>query len=61
MIRERQREGIAKASGKHLGRVAILKPAQVNELRRRVKAGEDKAQIAEAFGISRASVYNYMA
>lgn len=63
MIRERQREGIAiaKAKGKHLGRAAILKPAQVKELRKRVAAGEDKAQIAEAFGISRASVYNYMA
>lgn len=63
MIRARQREGIdaAKAAGKHLGRAAILKPAQVKELRKRVAAGEDKAQVAEAFGISRASVYNYMA
>lgn len=61
MIRERQREGIAiaKAKGKHLGRAAILKPAQVKELRKRVAAGEDKAQVAQAFGISRASVYNY--
>jgi len=61
MLKERQREGIAKAkaSGKHLGRVAILKPAQVRELRKRVAAGEDKAVVAEAFGISRASVYNY--
>lgn len=63
MIRARQREGIeaAKASGKHLGRAAILKPSQVRELRKRVAAGEDKAKIAEAFGISRASVYNYSA
>ena len=62
MIRARQREGIAiaKAKGKHLGRAAILKPAQVKELRQRVAAGEDKAQVAQAFGISRASVYNYM-
>ena len=61
MIRSRQREGIAiaKAKGKHLGRAAILKPAQVKELRKRVAAGEDKAQVALAFGISRASVYNY--
>ncbi len=61
MIRARQREGIAaaKARGKHLGRTAILKPAQVKELRRRVAAGEDKATIAQEFGISRASVYNY--
>jgi DNA invertase Pin-like site-specific DNA recombinase len=62
MIRARQREGIAaaKARGKHLGRAAILKPAQAKELRRRVAAGEDKAAIAQEFGISRASVYNYM-
>jgi DNA invertase Pin-like site-specific DNA recombinase len=63
MIRERQKEGIkaAKARGQHLGRTAILKPAQVKELRKRVAAGEDKQKIAEAFGISRASVYNYIA
>jgi Helix-turn-helix domain of resolvase len=47
--------------GKHLGRAAILKPAQVKELRKRVAAGEDKAAVAKDFGISRASVYNYMA
>lgn len=63
MIRARQREGIqaAKARGKHLGRAASLTPAQVKELRQRVAAGENKAVIAEAFGISRASVYNYAA
>jgi DNA invertase Pin-like site-specific DNA recombinase len=63
MIRERQREGIAaaKAKGKHLGRVAKLEPRQVKELQKRVKAGEDKAEIAAAFGISRGSVYNYAA
>ena len=38
-----------------------LKPAQVKELRKRVKAGEDKATVAAAFGISRPSIYNYMA
>jgi hypothetical protein len=41
--------------------VTNLKPAQVKELRRRAAAGEDKAQVAQSFGISRASVYNYMA
>lgn len=62
-FRARQKEGIAaaKKAGKHLGRAAILKPAQVKELRKRVASGEDKASIAEAYGISRASVYNYMA
>lgn len=63
MIRARQREGIAaaKAAGKHLGRKSILRPAQVNELRQRVAAGEDKAAIAQHFGIARSSVYNYVA
>ncbi|MGC1295131.1 MAG: hypothetical protein WA869_08825 [Alloacidobacterium sp.] len=63
MIRERRREGIAiaKAKGKHLGRAAILEPAQVKELRKRIAAGEDQAVVAKAFGISRASVYNYVA
>jgi DNA invertase Pin-like site-specific DNA recombinase len=63
MIRARQREGIdaAKKEGKHLGRASILKPAQINDLRQRVDAGENKADVAKAFGISRASVYNYVA
>ena len=63
MIRERQREGIAVAKGKgvYTGRKAALTPAEAQELRKRVKAGEDKAAVAKAFGISRASVYNYMA
>jgi DNA invertase Pin-like site-specific DNA recombinase len=62
MSRERQHKGFAKAKarGQQLGRVAILKPIQVKELLARVAAGEDKLQIAEALGISRASVYNYM-
>jgi DNA invertase Pin-like site-specific DNA recombinase len=62
MIRERQKEGIelAKGRGVYVGRKAILKPAQVQELRKRVAAGEDKATVAKAFGISRASVYNYV-
>jgi DNA invertase Pin-like site-specific DNA recombinase len=62
MIRERQREGIAaaKAKGKHLGRVAKLTKTQVKELRKRVRAGENRAEVAQAFGISRSSTYNYM-
>lgn len=62
MIRERQREGIAlaKKEGVYTGRKAALTPAQAQELRKRVAAGEDKAAVAKAFGISRASVYNYV-
>jgi|SRR5215472_15095509 len=63
MIRERQREGIAaaKAKGKHLGRVAKLTKTQTKELRKRIAAGEDRAEVAAAFGISRSSTYNYTA
>jgi DNA invertase Pin-like site-specific DNA recombinase len=62
MIRERQREGIAVAKGKgvYTGRKACLTPEEAQELRQRVAAGEDKATVAKAFGISRASVYNYV-
>lgn len=62
MIRARQREGIAaaKARGKHLGRPANLRPAQVQELRARIAAGENKAVVAQSLGISRTSVYNYV-
>jgi DNA invertase Pin-like site-specific DNA recombinase len=53
MIRERQREGIAaaKAKGMHLGRVAKLTKAKAKELRKRIAAGEYRAEVAEAFGI----------
>jgi DNA invertase Pin-like site-specific DNA recombinase len=63
MIRERQREGIAaaKAKGKHLGRVAKLSKAQVKELRKLLRAGENRAEVAQKFGISRSSTYNYTA
>jgi DNA invertase Pin-like site-specific DNA recombinase len=62
MIRERQREGIAVAKGKgvYTGRKAALTPEKAQELRQRVAAGEDKAAVAKAFGVSRASVYNYL-
>ena len=51
----------AKGKGVYTGRKTILTPKEAQELRKRVAAGEDKAAIAKAFGISRASVYNYMA
>ena len=59
MIRERQLEGIAaaKAKGKHLGRSATLSPAQVQEIRRRVAAGEHKTALAKEFGISTVTLY----
>lgn len=62
LIKERQREGIAaaKARGAYRGRRRSLSEAQVIELRARAAAGEPKAALAKAFGISRETVYQYL-
>jgi DNA invertase Pin-like site-specific DNA recombinase len=62
LLRERQREGIAlaKQRGVYRGRKKSLAPAQVAELRRRAAAGEPKAALARALGISRETVYQYL-
>jgi DNA invertase Pin-like site-specific DNA recombinase len=63
MIRERQREGIqiAKAKGNVFkGRVRALSVEQEQELRKRASAGENKSALAREFGLTRASVYNYL-
>ncbi len=62
LIRERQREGIAlaKQRGVYRGRKKALSTAQVAELRRRLAAGEKKAQLARAYGISRETLYQYL-
>lgn len=59
LIRERQREGIAKAkqAGKHLGRRFSLTKAQVIDARNMIEDGKSKANVAEHFGISRQSLY----
>lgn len=59
LIRERQREGIAsaKAKGKHLGRSAALTADQVQEIHRRVAAGEHKTALAKEFGVSAPTLY----
>lgn len=62
MIKERQREGIAaaKAAGKHLGREKKLSPAQVEEIKALIASGESVKSVAQAYGISRQSLYaNY--
>jgi len=62
MIKERQREGIAKAKadGKHLGRSKQLTPEQVEEIKERRARGETVKFLAQAYGISRQSLYaNY--
>lgn len=61
LIRERQREGIAvaKAKGLFTGRKRTLTPERIAELKQRIAAGERKADVARAFGISRETVYQY--
>lgn len=64
LIRERQREGIALAKlreGAYVGRKHCLNPAQAEELRRRVAAGEPKTALANELGISRQTLYRYAA
>ncbi len=63
LIKERQREGIAIAKAKgnvYRGRVPSLTTEKAVLLRGRVAAGEPKARLAREFGISRASLYNYI-
>jgi len=63
LINERQREGIAlaKAAGRYKGGVPKRSRDQVAELRTRVAAGEPKAALAREFGITRQTLYNYLA
>jgi len=52
---------LAKAKGNvYRGRVPSLTPDKAALLQDRVKAGEPKAKLAREFGISRASLYNYV-
>lgn len=63
LIRERQREGIAlaKRAGVYKGRKPQLCYEKAEELRARVKAGEKKAALAREYGISRETLYHYIA
>src|ERR1035437_10692761 len=63
LIRERQREGIvlAKQRGVYRGRKRVLSPDGLADARRRVDAGDKKAQIARELGISRETLYQYFA
>jgi DNA invertase Pin-like site-specific DNA recombinase len=62
LIRERQREGIAKAKqrGVYTGRKPALTAEQAYELRARAAAGESKTSLAKVFRISRDTVYAYL-
>jgi DNA invertase Pin-like site-specific DNA recombinase len=63
LLKERQREGIAlaKKAGAYKGRKRALTPERVKELHQRVKDGEKKAAVAREFGISRETLYSYLA
>jgi len=63
LIRERQREGIAlaKKAGVYRGRKPSLTAEQADDLRKRVASGEKKAVLARQFGISRETLYAYLA
>lgn len=64
LIRERQREGIALAKlrqGAYVGRKHSLTPVEAKELCRRVASGESKTKLAIEFGISRQTLYRYVA
>ena len=62
LLRERQREGIAlaKQRGVYRGRKRALTAEQVQILRQRAQAGEAKTALAQAFGMSRETVYPYL-
>jgi DNA invertase Pin-like site-specific DNA recombinase len=64
LIRERQREGIALAKlreGAYVGRKHSLTPLQAKDLSRRANLGESKTKLAAEFGISRQTLYRYIA
>ena len=62
MIKERQREGIAKAkaSGKHLGRARKLSDEVAARIRERAEAGESKMALAAEYGVSRQTLYRIL-
>ena len=62
LIKERQREGIAIAKTKNVykGRKKALDKAEIARLKKMAADGLSKVEIAEALGISRASVYVYL-
>ena len=62
LIRERQREGIAlaKKRGAYRGRKRSLSDEQITQMKQRIETGEKKARIANEFGISRETLYQYL-
>ncbi|MHB1669979.1 recombinase family protein [Thiomonas sp.] len=62
LLRERQREGIgqAKLRGVYSGRKRALTGKQIAAIKKRVDAGEKKAQVARDVRISRETLYRYL-
>lgn len=62
LIRERQREGIAlaKQRGIYRGRKRALSDDAIDSVKRRIAAGDTKAQIARDLGVSRETLYQYL-
>ncbi len=62
LLKERQREGIslAKQRGAYRGRKRSLNAEQIANMKQRVAAGEQKAQVARDMGISRETLYQYL-
>ena len=48
------------SQGVHRGRKKALRPDRVVELLQKAQAGESKTRLAQAFGISRETVYQYI-
>lgn len=64
LIRERQREGIAIAKAKgnvYKGRKPVLNDEQVQAMLAKIASGAAKAAVAREFGISRETLYKYLA
>ncbi len=63
LIHERQLEGVAlaKAAGRYKGGTPKLSSQRAAQLRERVAAGQPKAALAREFGITRQTLYNYLA
>ena len=52
---------LAKKAGVYKGRKPSLTPVQIAEIRKRVKAGEQKAGLAAEYRISRQTLYTALA
>ncbi|MDD2540756.1 MAG: recombinase family protein, partial [Desulfuromonadaceae bacterium] len=61
LSKERHKEGvqIAKAKGVYKGRKQEMTDERIAEIKQRIEAGEAKAAIAKAMGISRDTLYRY--